>query len=35
MKTIIKCIVISLYCHEWISFTTTRSLFKRFKLKEA
>jgi hypothetical protein len=35
MKTIIKRIVIGLYCHEWISFSTTRSLFKRFKLKEA
>lgn len=35
MKSLIKQIVIGLYCHEWISFTATRSLFKLLKLREA
>lgn len=35
MKTVIKRIVIHLYCREWIASATVSRLFKRFNLRSA
>jgi hypothetical protein len=35
MKTVLKRIVIHLYCRDWISATTTARLFTRLSLRRA
>jgi len=35
MRTVIKRIVIHLYCRDWISATTTARLFSRLNLRRA
>lgn len=35
MKTVIKRIVIHLYCREWIAGATVRRVFDRFHLRSA